>query len=177
MMEIDRQTAAALGFGKLDYVKIERERRWLCREPPPDEVVGVEAITDIYVTGARLRLREARPLDGGAPLTRLTRKADVDGRTRLITSIYMPEDEFALLVAALPGVRLRKLRHRLKSPPGVVLLFDKFQDALEGLMTTEAEFDTPELMDAFPAPPFAEREITDDPRFAGIALARNGWPV
>jgi CYTH domain-containing protein len=177
-MEIDRQTAAALGFGKLDYVKVQRERRWLCREAAPQgDILSIEAITDTYITGARLRLREARPLDGGAPLTRLSRKADVDSRTRLITSIYMPEEEFALLAAALPGLQLKKLRHRLKGPPGVIILFDKFQGALEGLMTAEAEFDTPELMAAFQAPSFAGEEITDDPRFDGIHLAQNGWPA
>jgi hypothetical protein len=36
-------------------------------------------------------------------------KADVDVHTRLITSIYLPEEEFAILAAALPGVRIKKL--------------------------------------------------------------------
>ena len=46
-------------------------------------------------------------------MLRLSRKADVDARTRLITSVYLPESEFAVLAAALPGRRLRKIRHRL----------------------------------------------------------------
>jgi CYTH domain-containing protein len=176
-MELDRQTLIAAGFLKPDYVKVERERRWLCRETPRQRVLSIEAITDTYVTGARLRLREACPLDGGPPLLRLTRKADVDARTRLLTSIYMPEEEFAFLARTFSGPRIRKLRHRLEAPPGVMLCYDIFQDALEGLMTAEAEFDTVERMDAFSMPDFAEREITDDPRYGGISLATNGLPA
>jgi len=55
---------------------VERERRWLCREVPLSLVVQTKAITDLYVTGSRLRLREARPLDGGASRLRFSRKAD-----------------------------------------------------------------------------------------------------
>ena len=94
-MDIDPQIAAALGFPKAKYAWVERERRWLCREVPTRGVVSAEAICDLYVEGVRLRLREARPLDGGAPMRRLTRKADVDARTRLLTSIYLSEAEFA----------------------------------------------------------------------------------
>ena len=109
-------------------------------------------------------------------MLRLSRKADVDPRTRLVTSIYLPEQEFAVLAAALPGLRIRKLRHRLKAPPGVVLSADEFQGALEGLRMVEAEFDTPERMAAFAMPDFALREVTDDPRFGGGQLAANGLP-
>jgi len=42
-----------------------------CREVPREQIFRTEAITDLYVTGARLRLREARPLDGGPPMLRL----------------------------------------------------------------------------------------------------------
>ena len=87
-MDIDQQTATALGFPKPQYMSVERERRWLCREVPRERVFQTEEITDLYVTGTRLRLREARPIDGGAPMLRLSRKADIDLHTRLITSIY-----------------------------------------------------------------------------------------
>jgi hypothetical protein len=124
---IDTSLAAALGFLKLKYVAVERERRWLCRDVPRDRVIQTEAITDLYVSGAKLRLREARPLNGGPPMLRLTRKADVDAETRLITSIYLLEDEFALFAGSLPGDRLRKLRHRLRPVQGISLSVDEFQ--------------------------------------------------
>ena len=176
MMTIDQQTAAALGFPKPEYTAVERERRWLCRDVPRRLVVQTEAITDLYVTGARLRLREARPTDGGAPRLRLSRKADVDAHTRLITSIYLPEEEFAVLAASLAGVRIRKLRHRLQRLAGVAVSVDEFQGGLDGLILAEAEFETPDQLAAFPMPDFAVREVTDDPRFTGGNLARNGLP-
>ena len=175
-MDIDQQTAVALGFPKPEYTAIERERRWLCREVPRDKIVRTEAITDLYVTGARLRLREARPVDGAAPLLRLSRKADVDQYTRLITSIYLAEEEFAILAAALPGARIKKLRHRLQSVPGVALLVDEFQGDWDGLIMAEAEFKTEDLLATFPIPEFAARDVTDDPRFRGDHLVKYGVP-
>ncbi len=175
-MDIDQQTATALGFPKPQYMSVERERRWLCRQVPRERVVQTEAITDLYVTGARLRLREARPIDGGTPMLRLSRKADVDAHTRLITSIYLPEEEFAVLAASLPGVQIKKLRHRLQHPPGVLMLVDEFQGELDGLILAEAAFETPDLLAAFPMPDFAMREVTDDPRFTGGYLVKNGRP-
>lgn len=175
-MDIDPALARSLGFPKPAYTVVERERRWLCRAVPRELIVRTETIVDLYVTGARLRLREARPHNGDPAMLRLSRKADVDPRTRLITSMYLPEHEFALLAATLPGRRIRKIRHRLKTPPGVVLSADEFQGALNGLRMVEAEFDTPERMAAFAMPDFAIREVTDDPRFGGGQLAANGLP-
>lgn len=175
-MDIDQQIATALGFPKLKYTFVERERRWLCRELPRDRVFETVAITDLYVTGARLRLREERPIDGGAAMLRLTRKADVDAHTRLITSIYLPEDEFALLARTLHGVRIRKLRHRLTRDQGIAMSVDEFQGELAGLIMAEAEFDTPEQLAAFPMPDFAVREVTTDPRFTGGHLVKYGLP-
>lgn len=175
-MDIDQQIASALGFPKAAFMSVERERRWLCRDVPRERILQTEAITDLYVTGARLRLREARPIDGGVAKLRLSRKADVDPRTRLVTSIYLPEEEFAVLAAVLPGVRIKKLRHRLKSLPDIAMRVDEFQGELLGLILAEAEFDTPDQLAAFPMPDFAVREVTDDPRFTGGYLVKNGLP-
>ena len=168
-MEIDPKTAASLGFPKLKYAWVERERRWLCREIPMDRVIGADSIVDLYVTGTRLRLREATPLDGGPPMRRLSRKADVDAATRLLTSIYLAPAEFALL-AGLPGNVIRKTRHRLSPQGGVTMSVDRFEGPLEGLILAEAEFETDEAMVVFAAPDFCVREVTDDPRYTGGAL-------
>ena len=176
-MDIDQKLAAMLGFPGADYRGVERERRWLCRRVPQALVRRVEEITDLYVTGARLRLREARPTDGSPPILRLSRKADIDKHTRLITSIYLPEEEFAVLAASLQGHRIRKLRHRLHSAPGITLLVDEFQGALEGLFLAEAEFKSQDQLEAFSTPEFVVREVTDDPRFTGGHLVRDGLPT
>jgi CYTH domain-containing protein len=176
-MDISQQIASALGFPKPAFTSVEHERRWLCREVPHERILHSEAITDLYVAGTRLRLREARPIGGGAPKLRFSRKADVDTRTRLITSIYLPEEEFAVLAASLPGVRIKKLRHRLQSPVDVAMHVDEFQDALGGLIMVEAECNTAHRLAALPMPDFAVREVTDDPRFTGGHLVENGLPA
>lgn len=163
--------AAELGFPKLKYTNIERERRWLCAGLPDRRLLEAEAITDLYVNGTRLRLREAVPLNGGPVMRRLTRKADLAADQRLITSIYLTEVEYALF-RDLPGLTLRKVRHTLADGLSV----DRFQGPLEGLFLAEAEFDTDEAMAGFPVPDFAVREVTDDPRYTGGALVRDGVP-
>jgi CYTH domain-containing protein len=175
-MDIDQRIAASLGFLKPRYTAVERERRWLCRYAPHERVVETVEITDVYITGTRMRLRAARPLAGGAPMLRLTRKADVDARTRLITSIYLPAEEFAVLAASLTGHRIVKLRHRLQPSDGVTIGVDEFQGNLGGLILAEAEFDNDEQLAGFPHPDFAIREVTDDGRYAGGYLAINGLP-
>ena len=177
-MDIDPKTAASLGFAKTKYVAIEHERRWLCDAVPRDLVDRTEAITDLYVTGTQIRLREARPIDGGPPMLRLTRKADIDPHTRLISSIYLPENELAVLAASLAGVPIRKLRHRLRSIiPSVKIHVDEFQAAHAGLFLAEAEFESADALAAFTAPPFAVlREVTSDLRYTGGILVREGVP-
>jgi len=175
-MDIARHTAKVLGFPEPAYTVVERERRWLCHKVPHDLVIRTEAIIDLYVTGTRLRLREARPVDGAPAKHRLSRKADIDLHTRLVTSIYLPEEEFAVLAACLTGVWLQKLRHRLKGFPAVLLSVDEFRGDLAGLIMVEADFDSAQAMEAFPMPDFAFREVTADARFSGGYLVRDGLP-
>ena len=174
-MDIDASLAAALGWPKVKYAQLERERRWICDSFPAGLIVSSEAITDLYITGTQLRLREAVPMDGGEPIRRLTRKADVNASTRILTSIYLSPNEFALF-AGLPGNRLQKTRHRLRDVAGVKMCVDRFEGALRGLFMAEAEFDDDEALVAFAAPAFALREVTDDARYSGAALALNGLP-
>ncbi len=169
--------AASLGFPKAHHCHIERERRWICRRPGPERIVSSEDIVDLYVTGSRLRLRSAHPRNNGPPMLRLTRKADVDPRTRLYSSIYLSEEEFALLANILVGARIEKTRHRLFSLEGVTLAVDEFYGPLQGLMLAEAEFPNQTALEAFATPKFAIREVTDDQRYTGGHLATHGLPV
>lgn len=176
-MDIDPLVAEKLGFPKLRYVFVEHERRWLCGSVPHELVTYSDDITDVYVHGSNLRLREARPIAGGPPMLRLTRKVEVNPRLRLISSIYLQVQEFELLMAALSGGVIRKRRHRLQSGAGVVLAVDEFEGEHSGLCLLEAECESAEALDAFVAPVFAGAEVTVDPRFNGGNLAANGLPV
>jgi len=175
-MDVDADVAARLGWPKLKYAWIERERRWLCAAVPFERVLRSEAIADLYVTGTRLRLREATPLEGGAPMRRLGRKGDVSASVRLLTSIYLAPEEFALL-AGLPGETLRKTRHHLGRINGADMSVDTFEGALAGLIMAEAEFDDAGAMAAFDPPDFLGREVTEDPRYGGGRLVLDGLPA
>jgi CYTH domain-containing protein len=174
-MEIDQATAEALGWPKSKYAWVERERRWLCHELPRHRVLRSELITDLYVTGTQLRLREAVPLGGGKSMRRLGRKADVEPSVRLLTSIYLSDKEFELLTS-LPGKVLVKTRHYVGTVNGVEISVDEFADDLAGLIMAEAEFDTMEALLAFQMPEFAFLEVTDDLRYSGGQLVEHGLP-
>lgn len=174
-MEIDQVTAAALGWPKSKYAWVEHERRWLCRSVPVDRVVSAEVYDDLYVTGTQLRLREAKPIGGGPVMLRLGRKADVSPSVRLLTSIYLSPEEFRLL-SALPGERLRKTRHSLGKINGADVFVDVFEGALAGLIMAEAEFESMADMDGYAMPDFAYEEVTEDVRYTGGRLVRDGLP-
>ncbi len=175
-MDVDAILAAKLGFPKLRYVFVEHERRWLCASLPAELVTETEQIKDLYVTGTNLRLREARPLGGGTSMLRLTRKVDVDPRTRLISSVYLQEPEFELLRSVLTGRNIHKLRHRLRSSAEVVLAVDEFQGELSGLFLLEAEFPSTQALKEFQAPWFAGAEVTTNPQYTGGLLSNDGLP-
>ena len=168
-------TPADLGFLKPEkYAAIERERRWLCAGLPNMPVLRAEAIEDLYVEGSRLRLRRATPVGGGAPILRLSKKADLAPERRLITTLYLSPAEYALF-EGLPGRPMRKTRHYYAGD-GVTLSVDRFEGPLAGLFLAEAEFGDDAAMAAFPHPGFALREVTDDPRYTGGELVRAGIP-
>ena len=175
MTGIDQDTAAALGWPKSKYAWVEHERRWLCSAVPLDRVVSAETYKDLYVEGTQLRLREAIPLDGGPPMLRLGRKADVSSSIRLLTSIYLSAEEYRLL-SALPGRVVRKTRHALGRIDGADVFVDVFEGPLSGLIMAEAEFETVEAMGRYPMPDFAIREVTEDVRYTGGRLATDGLP-
>jgi CYTH domain-containing protein len=100
----------------------------------------------------------------------------VDATTRLITTIYLSENEFTMLRSSLQGLPIKKLRHKLQPIQGIPLSVDEFQDGLAGLVFAEAEFESSVALENFPMLDFAVREVTADPRFSGGSLARSGIP-
>jgi len=174
---VDPAVAAQLGFPKLRYVFVELERRWICAALPRELVRESVDISDVYVSGSNLRLREERSVSGQSPMLRLSRKVDVDASTRLISSIYLSETEFAMLRKTLVGNALRKRRHRLQGSDQVIMAVDEFEGPLSGLMLLEAEFPSSDALEAFEAPWYAGQEVTSDPQFAGGHLAASGLPA
>ena len=148
------------------YARIERERRFLVGPFPSGEIVRTRHITDRYIDGTFLRLREQTDEETRS-VFKLTQKvpAVADGAQQgLITTIYLTEGEYRLL-SQLPGKLLRKIRRSL--PP---LGIDIFEGTLEGLRLAEAEFTSAADADAFIPPDFILHEVTHDIRFTGGQL-------
>jgi len=155
------------------YERTERERRYLLRELPP----GLKTsdphaqITDNYLTNTRLRLRKSRWPATNEWTLKLTQKyapSPPDFSRTLITSIYLSEEEYEVL-SVFEGNELRKNRHPYEHE-GRKYSVDVFLGDLRGLILAETDFDTDEEMDAFPPPPFAFRDVTNDELFTGGSL-------
>ncbi|MGA9355995.1 MAG: hypothetical protein WBV46_20075 [Terriglobales bacterium] len=150
-----------------NYARIERERRFLLAQFPADaKSVRVRRITDRYIDGTNLRLREQSE-DGGPAIFKLTQKipSRASGAQQgLITFMYLSHEEF-LALAQLRARPLTKTRYSV--PPFGI---DVFEGALEGLVLAEAEFDSAEDADKLTIPPFIHAEVSNDDRFTGGRL-------
>jgi CYTH domain-containing protein len=148
----------------MKYARLETERRFLVSSVP-DGVTSVSDIVDLYLTDTRLRLREMTT--AGQVIRKLGQKARLDEGTRRIahTTIYLDDAEWEAL-SALPARRLHKVRHRFERD-GVSFAIDEHDDG-----TLIAEFDGGDVSPADP-PTWLDviREVTDDERFTGGALA------
>lgn len=154
------------------YARIERERRFLLDRFPTADVTRIRRITDRYIDGTFLRLREQTD-DSGLTIFKLTQKVPAragGAQQGFITSIYLPEPEFRLL-AQLPAKMLSKARYSV--PPFGV---DIFEGALQGVRLAEAEFNSAAEADELILPDFILQEVTDDERFTGGQLVRASRP-
>ncbi|MCA1615578.1 MAG: hypothetical protein LC800_16050 [Acidobacteria bacterium] len=166
-------TAADVSGRRLKYARVERERRYLLRGLPEGLRVNDPhtQIFDNYVTGTRLRLRKIRdPLrrEWTWKLTQKFAPDPPDFSRALITSLYLSQYEYETL-SGFEGNEIRKNRYPYEHG-GRTFSIDIFLGALRGLVLAEIEFDTDEGLRDFPAPDFAEREVTDDELFTGGRL-------
>lgn len=155
---------AVTGRLPLKYARAETERRFLVRAVPAG-VTRVSEITDRYIDGTRLRLREVTT--DGTTTRKLGHKVRLGtGPGRIAhTSVYLDDAEWAVL-CRLPARILRKRRHHIERD-GVVLAVDQFQD---GSLVAEIDggderpADPPGWLDVL-------REVTDDEAFTGAGRA------
>jgi len=150
----------------LKYAVIERERRFLLGSLP-EGLAETRQITDRYVTGTRLRLREVRQEDGSV-IRKLGHKVRlaVGPAEIACTNLYLEDAEWALLVA-LPARVLRKTRHLVRRD-AVVVAVDQHEDG-----TLVAEIDDHDQPSSFvPAWLDVVAEVSDDERWTGVRLAR-----
>ena len=153
----------------------EIERKWLVRDPPADlDGFPAKQIDQGYVAidadGTEVRVRRA---DGDAVMT-IKQGA---GRTRAEEEFAIPADRFERLWPLTEARRVEKRRHLLPGPDDLTFEVDRFAGDLEGLVVVEVEFPDEAAAEAFAAPAWFGREVTDDGRYKNQALARtNGKP-
>ena len=157
----------------LKYARAERERRFLLAKAPDGPCVRRAAISDLYLTGTKLRLRRTveTTAAGSTASRKFTQKIPAPGGgPGLITTMYLDEAEYAVL-SALPGSELTKTRYHV--PPFGV---DVFTGNLAGLLMAEIEFESAEKLEHFQIPPDVIAEVTADPRLSGgrlVLMERN----
>ena len=148
----------------MKYAVVERERRWLLAAVPalPTDARRL-TIVDRYLTGTRLRLREATEADGTV-VRKLGHKVRTGGDAREIahTSLYLDDAEWDLL-ATLPARTLTKTRTLVPTSEGHVAV-DVHAD---GTVVAEIDGDGD-----LPGDWAVLREVTDDEAYTGGALAR-----
>ncbi|MCB0018858.1 MAG: hypothetical protein KDE09_13795 [Anaerolineales bacterium] len=152
------------------YARIERERRYHLMTLPVDLPAGApyHLISDRYLTGTRLRLRQVTDVHGNIVARKLTQKelvANLEADETVITNIYLNDAEFRQLVR-LPGALLEKRRYEYVWE-GRHYAVDQFLGPLTGLLLAEIEdrFDGQSWPPAQPS--FVWQDVTRDPLFRG----------
>jgi CYTH domain-containing protein len=153
--------------GEGRYARIEREQRWIARHVPPGARRSA-SIVDRYINGTRLRLRRSDS-DGEVvfKLGQKIRSDPSDPEVLKLTNLYLSAEEYAVL-AALPAGESRKTRWHAAWERRAVAV-DQFHGRLDGLVLAEVELGADEPL--LPPPPYALRDVTNEDRFSGGALA------
>jgi CYTH domain-containing protein len=114
-----------------------------------------------------------KPLVGGEAILKLGQKdvpSPPDFSRMTITNIYLSPAEYDVFVV-LPANELHKTRYSLEDARGTYGV-DVFHGHLAGLILAEVGFETSDQMtEHWPLPPWVLREVSDDLRFTGGALA------
>jgi CYTH domain-containing protein len=156
------------------YALIERERRYLLEDLPEGLTRASPhvQITDNYITGTRLRLRKTREPQTNKWTVKFTQKFapnPFDLSRTIITNTYLTAAESEVL-SVFDANEIRKNRYPYEFG-GRKFSIDMFLGDLFGLLLAEISFATDEELNAFPAPPFAVEDVTNNELFTGGTLS------
>lgn len=158
-----------------NYSRYEIERKFLLEKLPsilPEHYVDIH---DIYLSNSSLRLRIERSPSGdviGRKLTKKDRAPKKGKETNIITSLYLTESDLTSL-GELSGASLIKRRFTLENESRRIV-YDVFQDHLEGLIMAEVEFKNHESKLRFKPQCSSWQEVTGNPNYSGGSLAFSG---
>jgi CYTH domain-containing protein/CHAD domain-containing protein len=150
----------------------EIERKFLVEEVPGGGA-GRTAIEQGYLAideHGEVRLRRI----GGELL--LTAKTG-HGEVREEVEMPLSPGSFEELWPLTEGRRVRKARHYVPLNGYLRAEVDVYEGELEGLLTAEIEFASPEEAERFQPPPWIGVELTGDERYANQSLATRGLPA
>ena len=156
-----------------EEVRKEIERKFLVRFLPDNlDQYQSEEINQGYIVimedGTEVRLRKI------SDKYFQTIKSGGD-EIRNETEIEITEQQFDSLWKITEGKRLEKVRYKIPYGKSTIEL-DIYHDSLEGLITAEIEFDSPQASDVFDPPEWFGNEITGDKRYKNQNLALRGLP-
>ncbi len=155
------------------YALPEIERRMLIEAAQLPDLRGLpcQHIEDRYLEAGRLRLRKITNLIEPEVVYKLCKKYGGTGAyEEPIVNIYLTAQEYDSL-RVLPGCDLAKRRYTYEHE-GRRFSIDAHTGSLRGLYLCECEAaSVPELL-AVAFPPFAVKDVTLDPNYSGLHLAR-----
>lgn len=157
------------------YAHLEIERRWLVDLSVVDALAVEDPIEihDRYILGTRTRLRTMRR--GNDTVYKLTRKYECnDPMCRPIVTAYLDPPEYEVF-ATLPALTLVKTRYLVRLGVHDFSL-DGFGGQLQGLWLSEIEHSDLADLRNLADPPWAVRDVTNEPAYQGATLARAGIP-
>jgi adenylate cyclase len=166
--------APLAGIARASVGAIEIERKFLVPDPPADlDRHPSTSIEQGYLAiagdGTEVRIRRR---DGSAALT----VKSGGGRSRVEEEIELDAQRFERLWPLTDGRRIEKTRYEIPAGEGLTVELDVYDGALAGLVVAEVEFDSEQAADAFAAPDWMGREVTDDERYKNQRLACEGRP-
>ena len=97
------------------------------------------------------------------------------GRIRREGEIEISREQFELLWPFTGGRAVEKTRYQIEWERATIEV-DVYSGRLEGLVTAEVEFASPEESERFSPPDWFGREVTEDPRYKNESLALHGIP-
>jgi CYTH domain-containing protein len=155
------------------YARLEIERRWLAVPEALPDLTTLDGwiVRDRYLEGARLRLRHLVGVRSGEQVFKICKKyGKTGGCAEPITNLYLDAAEHALL-DRLPGALLKKRKLRLERG-GRGYTIDVHEGANADLVLVEVELESETAAAELIPPPFCGEEVTGDPDFEGLALAK-----
>ncbi len=157
----------------------EIERKWLVkRDEIPynlEKKADVFEITQTYLNySPEIRVRNVS--DKRYVMAIKTGLTEENGLTRDERQYDLTKEEYEHLLSKQEGDTIYKTRYQIKIDDHIYS-FDFFHEQLDGLTYVEIEFPSEEEANAFQAPDWFGKDVTNEKKYKNQSLAQNGIPA